>query len=112
MSYKNIYIPNITLNVSFLYDYLKSFKKYLYISIIYMNLELHNDHIKSILESYKKKRQREILNYHTKIKKNPDLMEKRRETARQHYHNNKEKKKEYYEKNKEHIRLQRLASYY
>jgi len=77
-----------------------------------MNLELHNDQIKSILESYKKKRQREILNYHTNIKNNPELMEKRRETARQHYNNNKEKKKEYYEKNKEHIRLQRLATYY
>lgn len=77
-----------------------------------MNLELDNDHIKSILESYKKKREREMINYHKNIKNNHDLMEKRRETARQHYHNNKEKKKEYYEKNKEHIRLQRLASYY
>ena len=77
-----------------------------------MNLELDNDQIKSILESYKKKRERETANYHQTIKHSDDLMEKRREISRNHYNNNKQRKKEYYEKNKEHIRLQRLATYY
>jgi len=77
-----------------------------------MNLELDNDQIKSILESYKKKREREKANYHETIKHRDDLMEKRREISRNHYNNNKEKKREYYQKHKETIRLQRLASYY
>ena len=77
-----------------------------------MNLELHNDQIKNILQSYKKKREREIIHYHTTIKNDPELMERRRVVARNHYHNNKQKKQEYYQKNKEHIRLQRLAKYY
>lgn len=77
-----------------------------------MNLELDNDQIKSILESYKKKREREKAHYHETIKHSDDLMEKRREISRNHYNKNKDKKREYYQKHKETIRLQRLATYY
>ena len=77
-----------------------------------MNLELENEQIKKIVENYKKKIEYDYDRYHTKIKNDPELMEKRRELARQHYQNNKDKKKEYYKKNKEKLRLHGLARYY
>ncbi len=77
-----------------------------------MNLEIPNEHIKHIIDAYKKKIEYDHERYHNKIKNDPELMEKRRELARQHYKNNKDKKKEYYQKNKEKLRLHGLARYY
>ena len=77
-----------------------------------MNLDLENEHIKHIIDAYKKKVDYDYDRYHNKVKHDPEKMEERRERSRKHYHNNKEKKKEYYEKNKEKVRLQGLARYY
>ncbi len=77
-----------------------------------MNLEIENEQIKKIIENYKKKLEYDYERYHNKIKNDPELMEKRREVARNHYNNNKDKKKEYYQKNKEKLRLSGLARYY
>ena len=77
-----------------------------------MNLELENDQIQRIINNYKKKVEYDYERYHTKIKHDPELMEKRRAAAKTHYNNNKEKKKEYYQKNKEKLRLHGLARYY
>ena len=73
---------------------------------------MENDQIKKIVENYKKKLEYDYDRYHTKIKNDPDLMEKRRELSRNHYNNNKDKKKDYYKKNKEKLRLHGLVRYY
>ena len=77
-----------------------------------MNLEIPNEHLKHIIDAYKKKEEYDYDRYHNKVKNDPDLMEKRRELSRNHYNDNKEKKKEYYKKNKEKVRLNNLARYY
>jgi hypothetical protein len=77
-----------------------------------MNLEVPNEHLKHIIDAYKKKVEYDHDRYHNKVKHDPEQMEKRRELSRQHYHKNKEKKKEYYQKNKEKLRLINFARYY
>ena len=77
-----------------------------------MDLEIDNDKLLEILNAYKKKVEYDYTRYHTKIKDNPEEMEKRRETSRNHYQNNKDKKKQYYEDNKQRVRLMSLRRYY
>lgn len=75
-------------------------------------LEIEDVDIQKVLQAYKKKREYERERYHTVIKKDPVLMERRREIARQHYYDNIDKKREYYRKNKDIQRLQRMAKKY
>jgi len=75
-------------------------------------LELDNDDIQRVLKQYKKRLDYERERYHTITKNDKKAMEKRRKVAREHYWRNRDKKKAYYQRNKEHLRLQRLAKQY
>jgi len=76
-------------------------------------MDLTDEHINKILESYKKKREREIKYYHEVKKHNEDYMKKNRERAKKHYQNGyKEKKKEYYENNKDIMKAKSSYNYY
>jgi len=76
------------------------------------NMELEEIDIQRVLKQYKKRLEYERERYHTITKNDKKAMEKRRKVAREHYWRNRNKKKEYYQKNKEHLRLQRLAKEY
>ena len=75
-------------------------------------LELDNEEIQKVLKAYKKRLDYERERYHTFIKHDKKAMEKRRKVAREHYWRNLDKKKAYYERNKEQLRMQRLAKDY
>lgn len=77
-----------------------------------MDLEIDNTKLIEILNAYKRKVDYDYNRYHTKIKDNPEEMEKRRVIARNHYQKNKDKKKAYYEDNKQRVRLMSLKRYY
>ncbi len=77
-----------------------------------MDLEIDNTKLIEILNAYKRKVDYDYERYHTKIKDNPEEMEKRREISRNHYQKNKDKKKQYYLENKQRVRLMSLRRYY
>lgn len=72
----------------------------------------NDEQIKSILNQYAKKRNREKNYYHDVNKNNEDFQKKNRERAKKHYENNKDTKKEKYENNKEFLKARQLYYYY
>tara|TARA_R110002012_G_scaffold23402_5_gene79459 strand:- start:8457 stop:8780 length:324 start_codon:yes stop_codon:yes gene_type:complete len=75
-------------------------------------MNLTDQQIQKILESYKKKREKENKYYHEVSKNKDDFKIKNRARAKQHYENNKDKKKEKYINNKDLISAKNLYKYY
>ena len=75
-------------------------------------MNLTDEQIQKILESYKKKREKENTYYHEVSKNKDDFKIKNRARAKAHYENNKDKKKEKYNNNKELICAKNLYKYY
>ena len=71
--------------------------------------EFTDERIKSIINQYEKKREKEKARY-ALIKDTPDFIKQNRDRARSHYENNKDTKKERYESDKEFLNCK--ASYY
>jgi hypothetical protein len=71
-----------------------------------------DDKIKSILNQYKKKRERENNKYHNELKHDEEWKNKNNEKSKQYYHNNKEAVKKKYINNKEYIKIRNLYRYY
>ena len=57
---------------------------------------MNEESINKIVESYKKKREKEYKNYHEKLKIDPDFRAKNRENAKNNYIKNKDKIKDKY----------------
>ena len=76
------------------------------------NLNLSNENILRILESYKEKRIYDKQRYHNKLKKNPEYMQKRRDTTADWIKNNPERHKKALEKSSERRKLQVKLNYY
>ncbi len=75
-------------------------------------MNLTDQQIQNILESYKKKRMKENAYYHEVSKNKDDFKIKNRARAKEHYEKNKDKKKEKYNNNKELISAKNLYKYY
>ncbi len=75
-------------------------------------MEYSNEEINKILTQYKKKREREITNYHTNLKNNEEWQHKNKERALNYYHKNKEKKKTSYQNDKDFINARAMLRYY
>ena len=68
--------------------------------------------INHIVAMYKKKREREYTNYHTKYKLDEDLKERARERAKEHYKANTDKNKQLYLSNKDFHKAKSSFYYY
>lgn len=68
--------------------------------------------INHIVAMYKKKREREYLNYHTKYKLDETLKEKARLRAKEHYKANSDKNKQLYQDNKDFHKARSSFYYY
>tara|TARA_R110000796_G_scaffold42072_1_gene104283 strand:- start:140 stop:490 length:351 start_codon:yes stop_codon:yes gene_type:complete len=77
-----------------------------------IELNLTNENILRILESYKEKRIYDKQRYHNKLKKNPEYMKQRRETTAQWIKDNPERHKKAQEKSSERRKLQVKVNYY
>ena len=75
-------------------------------------MELNDEYIKKVIQSYEKKRQREKIYYHEQKKNDEDFKLKNRERAKEHYTKNKNKRKDKYNENKELLQIKSLISYY
>ena len=75
-------------------------------------MNLTEEQIEKILESYKKKRTKENNYYHEVSKNQDDFKIKNRARAKEHYDKNKDVKKEKYQNNKELICAKNLYKYY
>jgi len=75
-----------------------------------MTMDEHE--INHIVAMYKKKRDREYNNYHTKYKLDEDLKERARERAKDHYKANSEKNKQLYQSNKDFHKARSSFYYY
>tara|TARA_R110000765_G_scaffold68108_3_gene131639 strand:- start:5752 stop:6075 length:324 start_codon:yes stop_codon:yes gene_type:complete len=75
-------------------------------------MNLTDQQIEKILESYKNKRNKENTYYHEVSKNKEEFKIKNRARAKTHYENNKDKKKEKYKDNKELISAKNLYKYY
>lgn len=75
-----------------------------------MTMDEHE--INHIVAMYKKKRDREYLNYHTKYKLDEALKEKARVRAKDHYKANNEKNKQLYQDNKDFHKARSSFYYY
>ncbi len=75
-------------------------------------VELTNEQIERILNTYKAKRERENKYYHEVQKNNEEFKIKNRQRAKNHYEKNKDKKKENYESNKLFLQSKSLYNYY
>lgn len=75
-------------------------------------MEYTDDKIKSILNQYKKKRQRENKKYHEELKHNEEWKQVNNEKSKQYYKNNKEAVKMKYINNNEYIKIRNLYRYY
>lgn len=73
---------------------------------------LSEQQVQTLINNYKKKREREKKYYHEVLAKNPEYVKKNRDGANTHYHYNKEKKKAQYEKDKEFLRARQLFYHY
>ena len=75
-------------------------------------MNLTEEQIEKILESYKKKRMKENNYYHEVSKNRDDFKIKNRARAKEHYDKNKDAKKEKYQNNKDLICAKNLFKYY
>jgi hypothetical protein len=75
-------------------------------------MELTDEQIQKILESYKKKRMRENKYYHETSKNKDEFIMKNRARAKAHYEKNRDKKIENYQQNKDIISAKNLFNYY
>jgi hypothetical protein len=75
-------------------------------------MELSDQQIHKILESYKKKRMRENKYYHETSKNKEEFILKNRARAKAHYEKNKENKIKKYQDNKELVSAKNLFNYY
>ena len=76
-----------------------------------MDPQFSNEKITTILNQYKRKREKEKERY-INLKNNEEFKEANKERARQHYIKNKELKKQKYQDNKELIKAKNLLYYY
>ena len=71
------------------------------------------DHqIKKIMNSYKRKRERESKNYHEKLKCDQEWCKENKQRALDHYYKNIDKNKEKYQKDKDFVNSRSMYSYY
>lgn len=75
-------------------------------------MDLTDEQIKKIIESYKKKRIRENKYYHETSKNKDEFVLKNRARAKAHYEKNRDKKIENYQQNKDFISAKNLFNYY
>lgn len=75
-------------------------------------MEYSDEKISSILNQYKKKREREKQKYHEELKTNPEWREKNKENSKKYYHNNKSKYKQKYKNKEEYFKIKNLYQYY
>jgi hypothetical protein len=73
---------------------------------------MDENEINHIVAMYKKKREREYNNYHTKYKYDEDMVNSRRERSKLYYKNNADIKKQLYQENKDFHRARSSYYYY
>tara|TARA_R110000796_G_scaffold201665_3_gene317874 strand:+ start:581 stop:889 length:309 start_codon:yes stop_codon:yes gene_type:complete len=73
--------------------------------------QLSDERIKSIVNQYERKRDKEKARY-IMLKDTDEFKSKNRERANNHYQNNKDKKKEKYDNNKEYMNARSSYYYY
>jgi len=75
-------------------------------------MDYTDEKITSILNQYKKKREREIKKYHEELKTDPEWREKNKENSKKYYELNKDKYKKKYKDKEAHLRIKNLYQYY
>tara|TARA_Y100001972_G_scaffold126888_1_gene181977 strand:+ start:774 stop:1172 length:399 start_codon:yes stop_codon:yes gene_type:complete len=75
-------------------------------------MEYTDEKIKSIINQYKKKRDRENKKYHEELKHDEEWKQMNNEKSKQYYKNNKEAVKKKYITNQEYIKIRNLYRYY
>tara|TARA_R100000654_G_scaffold75178_2_gene111806 strand:- start:193 stop:591 length:399 start_codon:yes stop_codon:yes gene_type:complete len=71
-----------------------------------------DDKIKSIVNQYKKKRERENNKYHNELKHDDEWRKRNNEKSKEYYKNNKEVVQKKYLSNNEYIKIRNLYRYY
>lgn len=75
-------------------------------------MDYTDEKISTILNQYKKKREREIKKYHEVLKTDPEWREKNKENSKKYYHDNKPKYKQKYKDREAHYKIKNLYQYY